>query len=393
MAAGHDIAIGSPIAGRGDSALDDLVGFFVNTLVLRTDTSGNPGFAELLGRVRAGNLSAYGQQDVPFERLVEVLNPARSLSRHPLFQVMLAFDSGAAAELELAGLAVRPQPVATASAKFDLSVSLSERRHSDGAAAGIEGVLEYSSDLFERASVEALGGRLMRLLAGAVADPERSIGSLEILAAGERDTILRLWNDTAHALAAAAAGPGEALTLPALFAAQAARTPEAIALVFEDRSLSYAALEAHANRLAHHLRGLGVGPETVVGLCVERSPEMVIGLLGILKAGGAYLPLDPGYPAERLAFMLRGRRRAGAGDAVGADRAAAQGADRAIDREPRPAAAARGWCGSTPTGRPSRGSRRARLRSRSTRAIRPTSSTPRAPPEPQKASSSSMVRL
>jgi non-ribosomal peptide synthetase component F len=170
-----------------------------------------------------------------------------------------------------------------------------------------------------------LGERLIRLLAAAVAAPERSIGGLEILDPSERDTILRVWNDTARAIAGrgaaadqaadqatdqgdtegGAAASGAAATLPELFAAQAARTPEAVAVVFEDRSLSYAALDAHANRLAHHLRGLGVGPETVVGLCVERSPEMVIGLLGILKAGGAYLPLDPGYPAERLSFMLR----------------------------------------------------------------------------------------
>ena len=219
-------------------------------------------------------------QDVPFERLVEVLNPARSLSRHPLFQVMLAFESGAAAELELSGLVVRPQPVATASAKFDLSVSLSERRHADGTAAGIAGVLEYSSDLFERgerrgagrAADPAAGGRGGGAGAGdrQPGDPG-AVGARHHPAAVERHVACS---------GARGAGPGGPATLPALFAAQAARTPEAIALVFEDRKLSYAALEAHANRLAHHLRGLGVGPETVVGLCVERSPEMVIGLLG-----------------------------------------------------------------------------------------------------------------
>ena len=300
LGAGTDIAIGSPIAGRTDAALDDLIGFFVNTLVLRTDTSGNPGFRELIGRVRGRNLAAYGHQDLPFERLVEVLNPARSLSRHPLFQVMLAFEAGeaGAATLELPGLAVTPQPVATASAKFDLSVGLIERRAADGAPGGIDGVLEYASDLFDEATVETLGG---------AADPAAGGGgcgrraarsaALAILEHAERDTILRGWNDTAQRGCRAA-------TLPALFAAQAARTPDAVAVVFEDRTLSYAALDAHANRLAHHLRSLGVGPETVVGLCVERSPEMVVGLLGILKAGGAYLPLDPNYPRERLAFML-----------------------------------------------------------------------------------------
>ena len=201
LGAGDDIAIGSPIAGRTDSALDDLVGFFVNTLVLRTDTSGNPRFAELLGRVRTGNLLAYSHQDVPFERLVEVLNPARSLSRHPLFQVMLAFQNDAPAALELSGLRRAIEPVATASAKFDLSVSLSERRDADGGPAGIVGVLEYASDLFDRDSVAVLGERLLRLLAGAVSGPERSIGGLEILWASERRRILSLWNASEHAVA------------------------------------------------------------------------------------------------------------------------------------------------------------------------------------------------
>jgi non-ribosomal peptide synthetase component F len=296
LGAGQDIALGSPIAGRSEAALEELVGLFVNTLVLRTDVSGNPGFSELLGRVRAGNLLAYSHQELPFERLVEVLNPPRSLSRHPLFQVMLAFQSQAMPALELEGVAVRAEPVETASAKFDLSVSLSEHRSAGGAALGIEGVVEYSSDLFERGSVEVLGQRLLRLLCAAVADPGRAIGGLEILSGAERAQLLEGWNDTARAVS----GP----SLPALFAAQALRTPQAVALVCGERRLSYAALASHAHRLAHHLRGLGVGPETVVGLCVERSPEMLIGLLGILSAGGAYLPLDPHYPPERLAFML-----------------------------------------------------------------------------------------
>ena len=296
LGAGTDIAIGSPIAGRTDSALDDLVGFFVNTLVLRTDTSGAPSFRALIGRVRAGNLAAYSHQELPFERLVEVLNPARSLSRHPLFQVMLVLQNNAELKLELAGLEARFEAVATASAKFDLSLSLAERRGSDGSPAGIEGALEYASDLFERASVEAIAGRLVRLLEGAVADPDRAIGRLDILGAAERHTILREWNATARAI------PGA--TLPELFAAQVARTPEADAVVFEDERLSYGELDARSSQLAHHLRALGVGPEVVVGLCIERSLAMLVGLLGILKAGGAYLPLDPDYPPERLAFML-----------------------------------------------------------------------------------------
>ena len=296
LGAGNDIAIGSPIAGRTDSALDDLVGFFVNTLVLRTDTSGAPSFRELVGRVRAGNLAAYSHQELPFERLVEVLNPARSLSRHPLFQVMLVLQNNAELGPELLGLEAGFEAVSTASAKFDLSLSLAERRGSDGTPAGIEGALEYASDLFDRSSVEAIAGRLVRLLEGAVADPDRAIGRLDILSPAERHTILREWNDTARAV------PGT--TLPELFAAQVARTPAADAVVFEDERLSYGELDARSSQLAHHLRGLGVGPEVVVGLCIERSLAMLVGLLGILKAGGAYLPLDPDYPPERLAFML-----------------------------------------------------------------------------------------
>ena len=300
LGSGTDIAIGSPIAGRTDSALDDLVGFFVNTLVLRTDTSGDPSFLDLVGRVRASNLAAYSHQELPFERLVEVLNPARSLSRHPLFQVMLVLQNNAEAGLELSGLDVRFEPVAGGGAKFDLSLSLAERRGADGAPAGVSGALEYASDLFDRGSVAALADRLVRLLEAAAADPGRSIGSLELLSPAERHTILREWNATAHAVAPA--------TLPELFAAQVARSPGATAVVYEDARLTYAELDARSSQLAHHLRGLGVGPEVVVGLCVERSLEMLVGLLGILKAGGAYLPLDPAYPRERLAFMLADAR-------------------------------------------------------------------------------------
>src|ERR1700737_88168 len=196
LGGGGDIGIGSPIAGRTDSALDDLIGFFVNTLVLRTDTSGHPSLRELIARVRAGNLLAYSHQDVPFERLVELLNPARSLSHHPLFQVMLAFQNNVAARFEVPGLARRFEPVATATAKFDLSVSLREERDADGTPAGIVGGIEYATDLFDGASVETLAGRFIRLLEAAVGNPERAIGSLDILGEEERDTILQVWNDT-----------------------------------------------------------------------------------------------------------------------------------------------------------------------------------------------------
>ena len=296
LGAGSDIPIGSPIAGRTDSALDDLVGFFVNTLVLRTDTSGNPSFRDLIARVRAANLTAYSHQDLPFERLVEVLNPARSLARHPLFQVMLAFHNNAEPHLELEGLMVGQQPVDTASAKFDLWVSLGEQRGRDGTPMGLHGVIEYATDLFDCAGVEALAGRLVRLLEAAVAAPDCAIERLDILGPEERHTILRAWNDTAHAL------PCD--TVPELFAAQVARTPDAIAVVFEDTTLTYAQLDARADRLARRLRRYGVGPDVLVGICLERSPDMVIALIAVLKTGGAYVPLDPEYPAERIEYMI-----------------------------------------------------------------------------------------
>ena len=206
LGAGSDIPLGSPIAGRNDAALDDLVGFFVNTLVLRTDTSGQPSVRDLIGRVRGSNLAAYGHAELPFERLVEVLNPSRSLSRHPLFQVMLAFEAGGAASgfasgsgsvLELAGLGVRPQALAVTASKFDLSAGLSEQRSAQGEPAGITGVLEYASDLFDEASVAALGRRYVQLLEGMASAPERALGSLSILEEAERETLLRTWNDTA----------------------------------------------------------------------------------------------------------------------------------------------------------------------------------------------------
>ena len=252
--------------------------------------------------MRATDLAAYSHQDLPFERLVEVLNPTRALALNPLFQVVLTFQNDAPASLgDLPGLTCRFEPVDTVNAKFvDLSLSLAERRASDGSPAGIDGVLDYSTDLFERATVEAIAGRLIRLLQAAVVAPDRAIGSLDILSPEERHAILRGWNDTARAI------PSD--TLPELFAAQAARTPEAVAVVFEDRSFTYAELDARANQLAHHLRGLGVSPETVVGVCAERSPEMLIGFLAILKASATYLPLDPNYPPDRLAYMLSNAR-------------------------------------------------------------------------------------
>ena len=297
LGAGTDIAIGSPIAGRTDEALEELIGFFVNTLVLRTDTSANPSFGELLARVRAVDLAAYAHQELPFERLVELLNPVRSLAHHPLFQVMLAFQNTPEAVLELPGIVARPEPVGLAAAKFDLSMDLSERRSPEGRPQGIEGLIEYRTDLFERSSVEAIGRRLAALLEAVVADPGQPIGRIELLDPEERHQLLVEWNATAREL--------PQLTLPAAFEAQVERSPQAIALVFEDTELRYAELNLQVNRLAHYLIGRGIGAEDIVALALPRSAEMIIALLGILKTGAAYLPLDPDYPAERLAYMLR----------------------------------------------------------------------------------------
>ncbi|MFF9091084.1 amino acid adenylation domain-containing protein, partial [Streptomyces sp. NPDC014991] len=296
LGAGTDIPLGSAIAGRTDDALDDLVGFFLNTLVLRLDTSGDPGFDELLGRVRETALAAYAHQDVPFEYLVEVVNPARSAARHPLFQTMLTLHNNAQPRLELPGLRVSPDMAEAGAAKFDLSFGLTEARGPAGEPAGLGGVLEYSADLYDRDTAEQLVARFVRLLGDAAADPGRRIGELEILRPQERERILGAW----------AGNPQDApgLTVTELFERQAALTPDAPAVVAGGTTLTFAQLRARADRLARRLAEHGVGPDTRVGLCVTRSPEMVPALLGIWKAGGACVPLDPGYPRERLAFML-----------------------------------------------------------------------------------------
>ncbi len=280
-----DIAVGSPIAGRGRREFEGLIGFFVNTLVLRTDLSGNPRFRDLLARVRESALEAYAHQDVPFEKLVEELKPQRDLSRSPLIQVMFALQNAPGGELALPGLEVTAQALDTATAKFDLTLSLTERPE------GLRGVLEYATDLFDAATIERMAGHFTTLLEGIVAQPETPIGELPLLTPAERHQLLVQWNDTAVDY------PRDQC-IHQLFEEQVARTPDAVAVVFEDRQLTYAELNARANQLAHYLRTLGVGPDVLVGLCLERSLELVVGLLGILKAGGAYLPLDPSYPAR-----------------------------------------------------------------------------------------------
>ncbi|MCX4744976.1 amino acid adenylation domain-containing protein [Kitasatospora sp. NBC_01287] len=296
LGAGTDIPIGTPIAGRTDEALDDLVGFFVNTLVLRTDLSGDPTFAELLHRVRDSGLGAYAHQDVPFERLVEELAPARSLARHPLFQVMLSLQNNAQAALDLPGLDAALLPVGQSAARFDLDFTLTEVLGAAGTPAGLRGALTFARDLFDATTAQRLAERLVRVLEAVVAVPHQPVTRLEVLDLVERQRLLSEWNDTAHEVPAG--------TLPELFEARVAQAPDATAVVFDDTEVSYAELNARANRLARLLVERGVGPESVVPVVMERSVELVIALLGVLKAGGAYLPVDPDLPAERIAYVL-----------------------------------------------------------------------------------------
>jgi len=296
LGAGEDIPIGTPVAGRSERALTDLVGLFVNTLVLRTDVSGNPSFHELVERVRKFDLEAYENQDVPFERVVEALQPARSLARHPLFQVMLALQNTPEANLSIPGITLRSQSFAREVAKFDLTLVLTDLADRDGAA-GIGGALEYSVDLFERRTAEAIVSRFVRLLEQAVQAPDTAINCLDFLEPEERRILL-------HGFKAEEPHVPPHATVPEMFEEQAQRASAADALSFGDRTLSYGELNARANQLANHLRALGIGVGDFVALRLERDPEMIISLLAILKAGAAYVPLDLAYPRQRVEQML-----------------------------------------------------------------------------------------
>ncbi|MFI1416126.1 amino acid adenylation domain-containing protein [Streptomyces sp. NPDC020707] len=297
MGAGEDVCVGTPVAGRSDAQLEELAGFFVNTLVLRTDVSGNPSFTEILRRVRESDLSAYAHQDVPFERLVDELNPARSAARNPLFQVMLALQNLPEAQWDLDGLTVEAVPPAQApAARFDLSLSLNERRSDSGTPAGLGGGILYSADLFDEPTVRRFAERLARVLEQASADPHVRLGALEVLDEAERSAVVEEWNATAREV--------DASMVVERFRGWAVRTPDTAALWFSDRPLSYGELDVRSDALARGLIARGVGRESRVGLCLPRGAEMVVAMLAVWKAGGAYVPLDPEYPSDRLLFMV-----------------------------------------------------------------------------------------
>ncbi|MEU5839502.1 amino acid adenylation domain-containing protein [Streptomyces diacarni] len=301
LGAGRDIPVGIPVAGRTDEALDDVIGLFLNTLVLRIDTSGDPTFRDLVARVRETALEAYAHQDVPFDRLVEVLNPPRSLSRHPLFQVSMVLQNAPEGELRLPGLSVDEVSVGTDIAKFDLLAACRESFDGRGLPAGIRGELEYSRDLFDHGTAERIAAFLVRLLEAAAADPELPLGELEIMDEAETELVLERWNDTAASI-------DSDTTLPALFERQAAATPGAVALTDGECILTYAELNEWSNRFAHELIAGGAGPERFVALALPRGAQIVAAVLGVLKTGAAYVPVDPAYPADRISYMLADAR-------------------------------------------------------------------------------------
>jgi amino acid adenylation domain-containing protein/non-ribosomal peptide synthase protein (TIGR01720 family) len=291
----EDISVGTLIANRRRPEVEGMIGFFANSLVLRTDLSGDPTFRELLGREREVSLDAFSHQDVPFEKLVEELNPPRDMARTPLFQVMLMLlNAPGNKAMDLPGLKLQPIAIESRTSKTDLTVYLTDTP------AGIDGFIEYNTDLFERSTLERLIDHYNRLLETVVADPDVHLSELSLLSADEQRQVLLDWNATQAERPHA--------TLHGWIEERARQTPDAVAVEFEETRLSYAELDRRANRLARHLRGLGVVPETLVGLSLERSIEMLVGVLAVLKAGGAYVPIDPEYPKERLTHMLEDSR-------------------------------------------------------------------------------------
>jgi amino acid adenylation domain-containing protein len=287
----EDICVGTPIAARNRAETEGLIGFFVNTLVIRTDLSGNPSFRELLGRVRERALGAYGHQDLPFEMLVEELQPERNMGHTPLFQVAFTYQNELVGAQQLPGLLLSPFPLKHLTTKFDLTLAVTE------GGKGLNVSVEYNADLFNEDTIARMLGHYRTLLEAILADPEERLWRLPLLTEAERHQVLVQWNETR------AEYPRDRC-VHELFEAQVERWPEAIAVSFGEEKLTYQELNRRANKVAHYLRRLGLGPEVLTGICMERSWEMVVGILGILKAGGSYVPLDPAYPKERLAWML-----------------------------------------------------------------------------------------
>ncbi|BAY66482.1 amino acid adenylation domain-containing protein [Calothrix brevissima NIES-22] len=286
-----DILVGSPAANRNRAEIEPLIGFFVNTLILRTDLSGNPSFRELLRRVQKVTATAYTHQDLPFELLVETLQPVRDLSHTPLFQVMFVLNNAPMTAMELPGLSLSSFTAESSTSAFDLTLSI------DNSGDGLVTAWEYNTDLFDATTIERMAGHFQTLLENIVMQPEMPISQLPILTTAEQQQLLWAWNDTAQYYP-------DNLCVHELFEQRVEETPDAIAVIFAEQKITYRELNNRANQLAHYLQSLGVGTEVLVGICVQRSLDMVIGLLGILKAGGAYVPLDPDYPPERLSFML-----------------------------------------------------------------------------------------
>ncbi|MFZ5603954.1 MAG: non-ribosomal peptide synthetase, partial [Pseudomonadota bacterium] len=288
-----DICVGTPIANRTTPELEKLIGFFVNTLALRSDLTGNPSFVEFLQRVRKTTQGAFANQEMPFERVVEALGIPRDMSYSPIFQVMFVLQNSTIdEEFNLAGVNVESLHTAPGTSKFDMTLEFSEE------SGVLHGDLEFSTDLFERSTIEKLVEHYRQLIDSLLAAPQTPIGLLNILTGEERTTLLQTFNATDRHFPT-----GD--TMHGLFEAQVERTPDAIALVFDQERLTYREMNRRVNRLARHLQTLGVGNETLVGVCMERQTNLVIALMAILKAGGAYVPIDPNYPADRVAYMLK----------------------------------------------------------------------------------------
>ncbi|HZN09151.1 MAG TPA: amino acid adenylation domain-containing protein, partial [Pyrinomonadaceae bacterium] len=286
-----DIVAGTTVANRNREELEGLIGFFVNTLPLRTDFSGDPSFRELLAQVREVSLGAYAHQDLPFELLVEELQPVRDLGRNPLFQIVFDLQNAPAPELELTGLTLHPYDFTCGTTRFDLELHLTSTPQ------GIAGALVYSTDLFTESTIRQLAERYRTVLEAVVADPERRVSRIDLLTNAERNRLLFEWSGAARSFA-------NENCIPDLFEVWARRTPQKIALACGDERITYSELNRRANQLAHYLANYGAGEETRIGIYIDRSIEMIVALLGVLKAGAAYVPLDVSYPVQRLSFML-----------------------------------------------------------------------------------------